>query len=79
MVDRVRLKVCTVLYQVEVGKSTWCSTWPRLNISTVFYQVGKSRVCDRGLTKSMHCMVPSQSRGVVSFIFSVDLCSFVCS
>ena len=40
------------------GKSTWCLTWPRLNISTVLYPVGKSRVFDRGMTKSMHCIDP---------------------
>ena len=65
--DRVRLKVCTVLYQMRVGKSTQCSTWPRLDISTLLYAVGKSRVFDRDLTKSMHCIVPSQSREVESF------------
>ena len=66
MFDRVRLKVCTVLYQVRVGKSTWCSTWPRLNISTVLYpvRVGESRVFDRGLTKSVPCIVASENREV---------------
>ena len=67
MFDRVRLKTCTVLYQVGVRKSTWCSTWPRLNINTVLYPVGTSRVFDRGLTERMHCIVPCQSRGVESF------------
>ena len=57
MFDGVTLKVCTVFYQVRVGKSTWCSTWSRLNTSTVLYPVGKSIVFDRGLAKSMYCIV----------------------
>ena len=60
-------------YALNCTKFEWGSRpsfrygcWPRLNISTVLYPVRKSRVFDRGLTKSMHCIVPSQRRGVES-------------
>ena len=53
---------------MRTGKSR-VSTYVLLKVYTVLYpvRVGESRVFDRSLTKSMHCIIPCENTGVEGF------------